>query len=179
MKSGARGKARRWVRRTLLALGALFVAALIFIGVSAPLNPVRSVVRTVGFALGGRLHYPQSRLGQVVTDEDGNRFTIFREVIVDPTPQQPRIPGAVLTLHFRVTNLSPEMNKFYSGLPLPLYMGDPGFRSKLFTINGSECQSIYEWDTVKDAQNYLKSVALKTILRRAVPGSVRSKITSR
>jgi hypothetical protein len=91
---------------------------------------------------------------------------------------QPERPGAVLILHFQVTNMSPELNKFYSLVPLPLYIGDPGFRSKLFTINGQDCQSIYEWDTVQDAENYVNSTALKTILLRSVPGSVSYKIVS-
>ncbi|HVM70895.1 MAG TPA: hypothetical protein VMT91_03995, partial [Anaerolineales bacterium] len=94
----------------------------------------------------------------------------------DPAENQPEHPGAVLVIHFKVTNISPELNKVYSLLPLPLYIGDPGFRSKLFTINGEDCQSIYEWDTVQDARNYVYSKALKTILMRAVPGSVSYKI---
>ncbi len=36
----------------------------------------------------------------------------------------------------------------------------------------------YEWDTVQDAENYVNSMALKTILMRAVPGSVSYKIVS-
>lgn len=98
--------------------------------------------------------------------------------MVDPSQGQPQRAGAVLILHFTVTNMSAESNKLYSLLPLPLYIGDPGFRSKLFTINGQDCQSIYEWDTVQDAENYVNSMALKTILSRAVPGSVTYRIVS-
>lgn len=164
--------------RFLLVVVVFLIAALLMISASSPLNPVSSVLKTIGFVVTGRLHFPTQRIGEVVIDEEGRRFTIFREVVVDPTKTQSEHPGAVLTLHFKVTNISPKANKFYSLLPLPLYIGDPGFRSKLFTINGEYCQSIYEWDTVQDAENYVSSMAMKTILRRAVPGSVSCKIES-
>jgi hypothetical protein len=173
-----KSRRKRSFFRFFLVVVVLLIAALVVISVSLPLNPVSSVLRTIGFVVTGRLHIPTQQIGEVVTDEEGRQFTIFREVIVDPTKDQPEHPGAVLVLHFKVTNISPEINKFYSLLPLPLYIGDPGFRSKLFTINGEDCQSIYEWDTIQDAENYVNSMALKIILMRAVPGSVSYKIVS-
>lgn len=161
-----------------LVIGVLFVVALVMISLSSPFNPVSSFFNTVGFAVTGRLHFPTQRIGEVVTDEAGNHFTVFRQVVVDPAKDQPEHPGAVLVLHFQVTNMSPGLNEFYSLIPLPLYIGNPGFRSKLFTINGEDCQSIYEWDTAQDAEQYVNSVALKTILMRSVPGSVSEKIVS-
>lgn len=163
-----------WILLAILAIIIVPLVALSFL----PLNPVTSVINTIGFAATGRLHLPTQRIGEIVTDEEGRQFTIFREVVVDPSKDQPEHPGAMLILHFRVTNMSPEQNRLYSLLPLPLYIGDPGFRSKLFTINGEECQSIYEWDTAQEAENYVNSVALKTILMRSVPGSVSHKIMS-
>ena len=171
----------RWrslVRRSLLVVGLIVIAALVVIGVFVPLNPVRSVFNTLGFAVTGRLHFPNQRIGEIVTDDRGEQFTIFRQVVVDPAKDQPENPGAILDLHFRVTNMSDQANELYSLIPLPLYIGDPGFRSKLFTINGEDCQSIYEWDTPQEAQKYVNSFALKTILARSVPGSMTYKIVS-
>ncbi len=136
-----------------------------------PLSPLWSILKTIGFALTGRLHFPTQRNGEIVTDAQGRQFTVFRQVVVSPAKDRPVRPGALLTLHFQVTNMSPAVNRFYALLPLPLYIGDPGFRSKLFTINGEDCQSIYEWDTVQDAEAYIQSIALKSILLRSVPGS--------
>lgn len=136
-----------------------------------PLSPLWSVVKTIGFIVTGRLHLPVQRNGEVVTDEAGRQFTVFRQVVVSSAKGSPSRLGAVLTLHFKVKNMSPAVNRFYSLLPLALYIGDPGFRSKLFTINEEDCQSIYEWDTVEDAENYVQSIALKSILLRSVPGS--------
>jgi hypothetical protein len=171
-----KSKRKRLFFQFFMVVVVLVIAALVVISVSSPLNPVCSVFKTIGFVVMGRLHLPTQQIDEVVTDEEGRQFTIFREVVVDPAKDQPEHPGAVLVLHFKVTNISPKLNKFYSLLPLPLYIGDPGFRSKLFTINGEDCQSIYEWDTVQDAENYVNSMALKTILMRAVPGSVSYKI---
>ena len=171
-----KSKRKHILLMVLLIVVLLLITAIVLISVRAPFNPITSTIKTIGFAITGKLHLPTQRIGEVVTDENGENFTIFREVVVDPTKDQPDYPGAVLTLHFKVTNMSPEFNQLYSLIPLPLYIGDPGFHSKLFTINGEDCQSIYEWDTVQDAQTYVNSVALKTILMRAVPGSVSWKI---
>lgn len=174
----AAGRRKRGCLRPTLGVAGLLLVLLAAFTIFVPLNPIRSALNTLGFVIAGRLHFPSKRIGEVVTDAAGQSFTVFRQVSVDPTGDQPAQPGAVLILHFRVTNMSPEVNQIYSLLPLPLYIGDPGFRSKLFTINGENCQSIYEWDTVQDAEKYVNSVALKTILLRAVPGSVSYQIVT-
>lgn len=153
-------------------IGWLVLIVLLFI----PLSPIVSIFKTIGYILTGRLHFPQNRVGEKVTGKDGQEFTVFRQVVIDPGKGQPARPGALLTLRFKVTNMTPGVNRFYSVLPLLLYIGDKGFRSKLFTINGDNCQSIYEWDTVQNAENYLQSLALKTILLRSVTGSFSSSI---
>jgi hypothetical protein len=139
-------------------------------------DALKSLLKTVGYALAGRLHFRKQRLGQIVTTEDGQDYTIFREVTVDQPPDQPEKPRVVFVLRFRVANLSPKQNQFFSLLPIPLYVGFPGFRSKIYTINQSQCQSIYEFDTAQDAENYSQSAALKFITRRSVAGSVSYKI---
>jgi hypothetical protein len=151
----------------LLSFVALFFCVSLFV----PLSPTKSILKTAWFIINGRLHFPIDRIGMEVIDHDGKTFTIFREVVVDPPHAQPKQPEAVLILHFHVVNMTVDQNKTYSLLPLPLYIGNPGFRSKLFTINGEYCQSIYEWDTINDADNYLNSMALKTVIMRSVPGS--------
>jgi hypothetical protein len=137
-----------------------------------------SLRKTVEYVLTGRLHFIKQRLGQVVTADNARDYTIFREIIVDRRSDQPEKPKAVFVLNFQVTNLSPKQNQFLSLLPIPLYVGFPGFRSKVYTINQSYCQSIYEFDTAQDAENYSQSAALKFITRRSVPGSVSYKTIS-
>ena len=137
-------------------------------------NPFLSFLNTLVYALRGRLHFPKGRIGEVLTMEDGQEFVIFRQVIVDPGEDQPEKPGATFRVRFHVAHMSPKQNKFFSLLPIPFFVGLPGFRSKLWTLNGttSDFQGIYEWDTVQDAENYAKSFAMKFMTMRSVRGSV-------
>ncbi len=138
------------------------------------LNPFRSFIETLVYVFDGRLHFPKKRIGEEVTMEDGQRFTVFRQVIVDPAPGQPEEPGATLVVRFHVANMSPRQNKLFSLLPIPFFIGLPGFRSKLwaFNENTGDFQGIYEWDTVQDAESYANSFAMKFMTKRSVPGSV-------
>jgi hypothetical protein len=137
---------------------------------------LRSLLKTAAYVLTGRLHFKKDHLGQVVTSEDGQDYKVFREVVVDRRSDQPEKPGTVFVLRFQVTNLSPRQNQLFSLLPIPLYIGFPGFRSKVYTIHGIDCQSIYEFDSVQDAKNYSQSAALKFITRRSAPDSVSYRI---
>jgi hypothetical protein len=136
------------------------------------MDVVHSALKTIAYVLGGRVHFKKQRLGQVAAGQDGRNYRIFREIVVDRRPGQPEQPLAVFVLRFQVTNLSPRQNQILSLLPIPLYLGFPGLRSKVYTIDGIHCQSIYEFDTVQDAEHYSRSMALRFITRRSVPGSV-------
>ena len=142
------------------------------------LNPFLSLLKTLGYALSGRLHFPRKRIGEVLTMKDGQEFVIFRQVIVDPGQVQPEKPGAVFRVRFQVAHMSPKLNKIFSLLPIPFFIGLPGFRSKLWMLNNADggFQGIYEWDTVQDAEKYAGSFAMKFMAVRAVPGSVSCEI---
>ena len=137
-------------------------------------NPLLAFLRTHCYLLGSRLHFPRDRVGETLMIEDGEEFVIFRQVIVDPGKDRPEKPGAVFRVRFHVANMSPEKNKLFSLLPIPFFVGLPGFRSKLWTLNeaNGDFQGIYEWDTVRDAQNYANSFAMWFMTKRSVPGSV-------
>ena len=53
-----------------------------------------------------------------------------------------------------------------------------GFREKYYLTNYAtgECAGVYKWQTVEDAQNYSKSIAMKFMKSRSVKGSVHYKI---
>ena len=144
-------------------------------------NPFLAFLRTHWYPLSGRLHFPRDRIGETLTMENGQEFTIFRQVIVDPGKGQPEEPGAVFRVRFRVANMSPEQNKRFSLLPIPFFVGLPGFRSKLWTLNAASglFQGIYEWDTIQDVQNYANSFAMRFMTRRSVPGSVSHQVIPR
>jgi hypothetical protein len=138
----------------------------------SPALHLRSVLRTIGLIVSGRLHFREDRLGEIIPGEDGVPYQVFREIVVDRRGDQPSNSGAIFSIRFQVENMSPAHNQLFSLLPIALYAGIPGFRSKVFTIRGSHCRSIYEWDTVADAERYAHSLAVRAIASRAVPGSV-------
>lgn len=137
-------------------------------------NPFLSFLRTLGYAVRGRIHFPKHRVGKVIRTENGQEFIIFRQVIVDPSQNQPKKPGAIFRVQFRVAHMSPRQNKLFSLLPIPFFVGLPGFRSKLWMLNEStgECQGIYEWDTVEYSKKYANSFAMRFMTMRSVPGSI-------
>ena len=70
--------------------------------------------------------------------------------------------------------MSPRQNKLFSLLPVPFFVGLPGFRSKLWMLNeaSGDFQGIYEWDSVEHAKNYADSFAMKFMTMRSARGSV-------
>lgn len=82
-------------------------------------------------------------------------------------------------VRFRVAGMTPQQNKVFSLLPIPFFIGLPGFRSKLWALNARGVfQGIYTWDTEEAAERYAHSFAMKFMTRRAVPGSVSYRITA-
>ena len=142
-------------------------------------NPLYSLARAAGYLLAGRMAFPRNRVGEVFQAEDGREFTVFRQAIIRPGPGQPERPGALFQVRFRVANMTPAQNKRFSLLPIPFFIGLPGFRSKLWMVDeaSGDCQGVYQWDTVRDAENYAHSFAMKFMTMRSVLGSVSWKVT--
>ncbi len=137
------------------------------------LSPLKSLVNTLGCILRGRLHFPKDRIGEQVI-LDGEPWVIFRQAILDPLPGQPVKPGAIFRPRFHVQGMSLKQNMRFSWLPIPFYVGLPGFRSKLWMYHAEtgDFAGYYEWDTFEDATNYSQSFAAKFMTNRSVPGSV-------
>ena len=142
-------------------------------------RPFHSLLKTIGYIIKGRLHFPRHRIGESVTMEDGDNFTIFRHVVVSPSSNQGEPPHAVFRVRFRIENMSPQQNKRFSLIPIPFFIGLPGFRSKLWMTNETTGfnQGVYEWNTIQDAHNYANSFAMKFMEKRSVPGSISYQIT--
>jgi hypothetical protein len=144
------------------------------------LNPVAAAFQTMRYALTGRLHFSQQRVGDVFIDERGCRFRVFRYVEVTPSPDRPAQPGAVFIPRFHVKGMSPRVNQLFSWLPIPCFVGLPGFRSKRWMMaeTTGEAAGYYEWDCVQDVENYARSFAGRFMTGRSVPGSIQFSIYS-
>ncbi len=138
------------------------------------MNPLLSFLKTHWYLLSGRLHFPKERVDETFTLGDDQVFMIFRQVIVNRPKGEPPMPGALFRVRFRVADMTPDQNKRFSILPIPFFIGLPGFRSKLWMHDHAtgESQGVYQWDTVDNAQNYANSFAMKFMTRRAESGSI-------
>ena len=134
--------------------------------------------RTVLLYLTGRVKYNKSGVGKEVKTDDGKTFTVFRHVIIRQTAKNHTKPQAVFIIQFQPKNMTIEENKRFSRLPMLVFMGFHGFRSKYWMVDEATglCRGVYEWNTLQDAENYSKSIAIRFITKRSVSGSVSFKI---
>ncbi|MFZ5816619.1 MAG: hypothetical protein ACOY93_15210 [Bacillota bacterium] len=141
------------------------------------LNPFRSLLVTLGYLATGRLCFRRELVGKRLTLPDGRQYVIFRHVVVEAGPGTPG-PGATFIVQFHLAGMSVAQNIRFSLIPIPFFVGLPGFRSKLWSYcpETGDFAGIYEWSTVQDAENYAASFAVRFMTRRSVPGSVRFEI---
>lgn len=109
--------------------------------------------------------------------EDGRAFTIFRHVIVTPGTEVTS-PQAIFCVRFHLARMAPETNKIFSWLPMPFFVGLPGFRAKFWALDekSGDWLGLYAWQTVAAAEAYAHSFAMRFMTRRSVPGSVTHEI---
>ncbi len=142
------------------------------------LNPLASLLKTCQYVLAGRVQLGRDQVGTEFVNERGQRFVVFRYLVVTPTAAQPTSPGAVFIPQFHVVGMSRRLNIAFSWLPIPFYIGLPGFRSKRWLVDPvtEDFAGYYEWDTVADAERYTRSFAAQFMTRRSAPGSVRFQV---
>jgi len=128
---------------------------------------------TIGNLLKGNVHFPEECMNDVLTMEDGQRFTVFRRLTVDGNEEGQGTP-AIFKVRFRFKDLSIGANKRLSIIPAPFLMGIQGFQEKHWTINEAtnEFQGIYQWSSRESAENYPDSLIFKLMTKRAAPNTV-------
>lgn len=140
------------------------------------MNPCGSFFKSLSYLMTGNLSFPKERIGETYIMEDGRKFTVFRHVVVKSglISQSP----AIFKVRFLLANMTPERNKLFSIIPIPFFIGLPGFKAKLWMIDEENgyFQGVYEWDSLLSAQNYSKSFAMKFMIKRSIPGTVNYEI---
>ena len=128
---------------------------------------------SIGNLLKGNVHFPEEYVGEVLTMEDGQRFTVFRRLRVDGNDDGRGTP-AIFKVRFRFKDLSTGANKRLSIIPAPFLMGMEGFQEKDWTINEAtnDFQGIYQWSSQEAAEKYPDSFIFKLMTKRAAPGTV-------
>lgn len=137
------------------------------------MNPIFSLFKTIILFITGRLHFPEDNIDKILTMEDRQKFRIFRQAIADTLKDKYGKHTAIFIVRFQ-TKMPPKRNKSFSLIPMPFFMGLPGFREKYWTVNESNgySQGIYEWATEQEAKNYANSFAMKFMTKRCIPGSI-------
>jgi hypothetical protein len=132
----------------------------------------------------GRVHRPRGDLGRVIRFADGSAARVYRETAVAVTPTEP----CVLVVSFRLRGIRGRRGhalfRAESLLNTPLFVGFPGFVSKLWLAadDHGTYRGLYEWDGAERAEQYAR--ALWRVLElvsvngsidyRVVPGVTRS-----
>ena len=132
------------------------------------------IARTkIGNPLRGYVHFPQEYVGDVLTMEDGQMFTVYRRLKVDGKEDN-HDDLAVFKVKFKFKNLSTGANKRLSIIPAPFLMGMTGFREKIWTINKStnDFQGIYQWSSKEAAMRYPDTFIFKLMTKRAASGTI-------
>ena len=133
-------------------------------------NPLYSLLNTINLFLRRKIHFPKEKIGKIIVTEDNEEFVIFREVKVNAEIDKP----AVFKVKFLLSGMKPKNNIRFSWLPLPFFIGLPGFQAKVWTLNykSNYFQGIYEWKNEEYAEKYSKSFAYRFMSSRSVPGTV-------
>jgi hypothetical protein len=134
-------------------------------------NPFIGFIRTLFLFLAGKVRFVPRSKGRRLMMEDGKEFEVFRHVRIMSKAKD--LPGAVFIVRFK-PYMSTEVNIVFSLLPRMIFMGFRGFREKYWAVDRKTglCQGLYAWQTMKDAENYSKSIAVRFMSGRSVPGTV-------
>ena len=140
-------------------------------------NPLFGVIRTLWLFITGRVRFNNSPVGKIITMKDGKTFTIFRRVKIRKYFGRNADPQGLFIVQFTPT-MDIKKNIRLSKIMLLIFMGFKGFRSKYWCVNeeSGECQGVYEWEKLEDAERYSKSIAVRNMTKRSVPGSVSFKV---
>ncbi len=107
-----------------------------------------------------RISQPKRRLGTVLRFGDGTRGRVYRETVVEAAPGD---APAVLVVAFRlrgVHGLGHPLFRAESLLNTPLFVGFPGFVSKLWLAHDDKevYRGFYQWNGAQLADAYVRAL---------------------
>lgn len=134
-----------------------------------------SARRTPGLVLSRRLHHPRHHIGRIICFADGSSSRVYRETRVgDGLARDPTLLVVGFVLR-RVQGSFHSVFRAESWLNIPLFVGFPGFTSKLWLAHDQNgCyRGIYEWDGEERAAAYVRELSWVLGLF-SIPGSIRA-----
>ncbi|HEX5303111.1 MAG TPA: hypothetical protein VFW50_39570 [Streptosporangiaceae bacterium] len=120
-----------------------------------------------------RMHLPRQRVGMELRFADGTAARIYRETMVD---RKVTLHPCVLVVAFRLRAVRGRGHALFrreSLLNTPLFVGFPGFVSKLWLANDERgrYRGLYEWDGPELAENYARAL-WRVLALVSEPGSI-------
>lgn len=120
-----------------------------------------------------RMHLPRQRVGTELRFADGTTARVYRETMVDREATQ---DPCVLVVAFRLRAVRGRGHALFrreSLLNTPLFVGFPGFVSKLWMADDERgrYRGLYEWDSAALAEQYARSL-WRVLELVSVPGSI-------
>lgn len=137
-------------------------------------NPFLCLLITIGNVLRGRIHLSKEYRGKMLRMDDKQTFTIFRHVTLDFNTSDSEETPAVFIVRFKFAKLSQKANRITSLIPIPLIVGFPGFRDKIWMVNEQNgyWQGVYQWESEKAVEDYQQSFVLGIMNRRSIQESL-------
>ena len=120
----------------------------------------RCVARSAALLARGDIHLSPEHVGRVIRFADGSSGRVYRETTIDgPPPREP----CVLVVAFRLRAVRGRGHVAFekeSLLNTPLFVGFPGFVSKLWLAHDSHgtYRGLYEWDGPEAAEEYARAL---------------------
>lgn len=137
---------------------------------------MRCVVASVALLVRRMIHMPRTNVGRRIDFADGTSGRIYRETTVDRVPTDPCF--LVVTFRLRwVVGRGHALFRWESLLNTPLFVGFPGFVSKLWLAHDSRgaYRGLYEWDGADRAARYARSL-WHVLALVSEPGSIDYKV---
>lgn len=145
-------------------------------------NPVYSFLNTICLFIRRRICFLKGKIGKTLIMPDGQEYTVFREVKIAKKSAEKDFESepVVFRVRFLLQGMKTEDNIRFSKIPIPFFVGLPGFQAKLWTLNykNNYFQGIYQWKSREYAEKYSKSFAYHFMASRSVEGSVSYEIIS-
>jgi hypothetical protein len=137
----------------------------------------RCAAETVRLVARRRLHMPADHVGRRLQFADGTSATVYRETAVD---REPAAEPCVLVVAFRlraVRGRGHTLFRWESLLNTPLFVGFPGFVSKLWLASDDRgvYRGLYEWDSPRLAEDYARAL-WRVLALVSVPDSIRYRV---
>jgi len=122
---------------------------------------MRCVIRTARLVASGRVRQPTRHVGDVMHFADGSTARVYRETVASGVePVEP----VVLVVEFRLRWIRGRRAhaafRAESLFNTPLFVGFPGFVSKLWLTNDEHgsYRGLYQWDGSRSAVAYVRSL---------------------